>query len=502
MTGSAIVVQGNALKLPLPPDSVDLVVTSPPYWSLRSYQDAGEHYEGQLGSEETPELFVDGQLAAIAEMARVLKPTGSIFLNYGDKYAGSGSHNNSNLRNHTKHGAESEIKKRRGSPERYHRARGGVHAKSLMGLPWRIALGATDRLDLWLRAEIIWSKINGIPESVGDRVARTHEQWFHLTKRATYFTGIDEIRQPQEHLEHGQLGSDTVMGEKWREPLDALARPNTLGETRELHPLGKLPGSVWECPSEKLLLPEYFIEDDRGWRLFGDNAGSEKAKRETRAALWRYAQHRHDEGLELLRVGEIDHYAAFPTWWPWRLITGFAPVGICTACNEPRKPTTNVSYRKRQERHHNDRHTGLGHARRPGSVETIDADAIRQIEGYVCSCTPFTQKLKPPKGKRPINGDHDPRHAVKEWGVGVRRVTYREYHLDEWDAPPTRPAVVLDPFGGTGTTALVARALGRIGISVDLSADYTRLARWRIFQSSHAARVAARANAERQASLL
>lgn len=69
------------------------------------------------------------------------------------------------------------------------------------------------------------------------------------------------------------------------------------------------------------------------------------------------------------------------------------------------------------------------------------------------------------------------------------------------DSAPTRPAVVLDPFGGTGTVAMVARALGRTGISVDLSADYCRLAAWRIFKSGHAAKAIARTNRENQGRL-
>lgn len=67
---------------------------------------------------------------------------------------------------------------------------------------------------------------------------------------------------------------------------------------------------------------------------------------------------------------------------------------------------------------------------------------------------------------------------------------------------PTRPAVILDPFGGTGTTAMVARALGRHGVHLDLSLDYLRLARWRIEQSGHATKTVNRTNRDRQGSLL
>lgn len=95
MTGSARIVRGDALALPLGDSTVDLVVTSPPYFGLRSYQDGGEHYAGQIGDEPTPAEFVDALIAATREMVRVLKPSGSIWVNLGDKYAGVGGPNQS-----------------------------------------------------------------------------------------------------------------------------------------------------------------------------------------------------------------------------------------------------------------------------------------------------------------------------------------------------------------------------------------------------------------------
>ncbi|HET6919848.1 MAG TPA: DNA methyltransferase, partial [Jiangellaceae bacterium] len=86
---TAILLRGNALHLPLPDASVDLVVTSPPYFGLRSYRDDGEHYAGQIGAEATPQEFLDALIAATREMARVLKPAGSIFVNLGDKFSGA-----------------------------------------------------------------------------------------------------------------------------------------------------------------------------------------------------------------------------------------------------------------------------------------------------------------------------------------------------------------------------------------------------------------------------
>lgn len=84
------ILQGDALNLDLPDDSVDLVVTSPPYFGLRAYMDNGEMYDGQIGAEATPAEFVDALIAATREMVRVVKPSGSIWVNLGDKYASGG----------------------------------------------------------------------------------------------------------------------------------------------------------------------------------------------------------------------------------------------------------------------------------------------------------------------------------------------------------------------------------------------------------------------------
>ena len=81
----------------LEPNSVSLIVTSPPYFALRSYQDGGEHYDGQIGSEPTPTEFLDALIACTADWLKVLRDDASIFVNLGDKYAGSGGNNNSNL---------------------------------------------------------------------------------------------------------------------------------------------------------------------------------------------------------------------------------------------------------------------------------------------------------------------------------------------------------------------------------------------------------------------
>jgi DNA modification methylase len=94
-----LLLRGDARTLPLADESVDLVVTSPPYFGLRSYQDGGEHYAGQVGAEASPREFVDALIDCTREMVRVLKPSGSIFVNLGDRYSQRpGQHPQGNIR--------------------------------------------------------------------------------------------------------------------------------------------------------------------------------------------------------------------------------------------------------------------------------------------------------------------------------------------------------------------------------------------------------------------
>ena len=323
--GTATVIQADARDLPIPTGSVDLVVTSPPYFALRSYKDAGAHYAGQIGAETTPAAFVDALLEVTRECVRVLKPTGSLWVNLGDKYAGSNG----------QAGGPSQLAGATYSPDGTRTKgakRGGfvpqttVRHKSLIGVPWRYALACVDDLGLILRAEVIWSKPNGLPESVTDRVRRSHETWFHFVTQPRYFSAVDEIREAYDPRTQARYDAGFTPEKRLLAGIVSTARDRGVldgdGGPKQTNPLGKLPGSVWTVPTEPLIVP--------------DNLG-------------------------------VDHFAAFPTEWPRRIIQGWSPTG----------------------------------------------------------------------------------------------------------------AVVLDPFGGTGTTALVAKALGRHGITVDMSNDYCRLAEWR-----------------------
>jgi DNA modification methylase len=378
---SVVVLRGDARDLPLPDSCVDLVVTSPPYFGLRSYTDGGEHYAGQVGSEVTPAAYVEALVGCTAEWMRVLKPSGSLFVNLGDKYAGAPS----GPRTPMPDGANRDSWRETFQSRR--RVDYPVREKSLLGLPWRYALACIDDLGLILRAEIIWAKPNGLPESVGDRVRRGHELVFHFTVRPWYYSAVDEIREgyaPGTAARYAAGYNPRALAAE-RLSVNVDYADAKFGE----NPLGKLPGSVWSIPSQPLTVPE--------------------------------------------RLG-VDHFAAFPMELPRRIILGWSPPGVCTACGEGRRPVTRVGLEHVNDSRMTRARQAPGQDRAMTNVRSV-ARQQAVITGYACAC--------PSPGA------------------------------------PARPAVVLDPFGGTGTTALLAHVNGRAGITVDLSADYCRIARWR-----------------------
>jgi len=176
---------GDALSVlrGLEPESVHCCVTSPPYWGLRSYlPDGHADKAAEAGAEPTPEAYVENLVAVFREVRRVLRKDGTLWLNLGDSYNGSGGaggdYNAGGLKD--------------GQPKYPGRKVPTLKPKDLVGIPWSVAFAL--RADGWyLRSEIIWNKPNPIPESVRDRPTRAHEQIFLLSKsgKAQFWTHRD-----------------------------------------------------------------------------------------------------------------------------------------------------------------------------------------------------------------------------------------------------------------------------------------------------------------------
>ncbi len=176
----------------LPDQSINCCVTSPPYFGLRDY---GQ--DGQIGLEETPEAFVARLVDVFREVKRVLKDDGTLWLNLGDSYAGSGKganpdgtvhHSALNAKQGTHKGTIEGNKK----PQKAHEI--GLKPKDLIGIPWMVAFAL--RADGWyLRQDIIWHKPNPMPESVTDRCTKSHEYIFLLSKSKQYYYDHEAIKQ-------------------------------------------------------------------------------------------------------------------------------------------------------------------------------------------------------------------------------------------------------------------------------------------------------------------
>ena len=428
--------QGDCLELAktLPDQSVHCIVTSPPYYGLRSYETAewnggdpecehvadakatkvfgnpefnenrpsraktklpGYHYESvcgkcgatktdmQIGNEPTLQEYIDRLVELFRELRRVLHDSGTLWLNLGDSYAGSG-------------GAGAWSKRKAGFQE-YAGPRGdnanrfpestGLKPKDLIGVPWRVAFALQDD-GWWLRSDIIWHK-NGMPESTKDRVTRAHEYIFMLTKSPRYYFDYLAIMEPakESSLQRYENG--------WNGTTDDGSGGARSGSTYQQM-------AITGLPIGELMTSTKMARKRDVWRV--NTAGYKGA-----------------------------HFAVYPP----KLIepcimAGASEYGVCGACGAPWERTVNRDALK-----HN-KYEGQKQKERNMGVQSGGTDFVRYATtGWEPTCDCDSEVV---------------------------------------------PAVVLDPFGGSGTTGMVARGLGRDYILFELSQKYIELARERIYK--------------------
>ena len=354
----------------LPDACVQCVVTSPPYWGLRDYG-----VKGQIGLEPTPEEHVEKMVEVFREVRRVLRDDGTLWLNYGDCYAGSTT--GADRPPEPGHTREDSGRVKTGQENKHRRPDAGLKPKDLVGMPWRIAFAL--QADGWyLRSDIIWSKPNPMPESVTDRPTKSHEYVFLLTKRPRYFYDADAIREA--HVSVDQSPRKSGVG-------------NGLNRT------------------------------DRGVgrEFFGNPAGR------NRRTVWEIATQPMPEA----------HFATFPEALVEPCIkAGTSERGACPECGAP--------------------------WRRVVEIERSDVPRCNSKSA----------------GRRDCNyGDSDST-TLRARKIVVREVGWQPSCT--CGCEETVPCVVLDPFGGSGTVAKVARDLGRSSISCELNPEYVEIAKKRL----------------------
>jgi site-specific DNA-methyltransferase (cytosine-N4-specific) len=236
----------------MPGQSTNCIVTSPPYWGKRDYGVAG-----QYGHEASPGAYVDTLRDVFREARRVLADDGTCWLNLGDSYSASS-------------GGATGLHAYLGPHITTHRAT-GMHAKNLLGIPWRVAFALQE--DGWIvRNAIVWHKPNAMPESVRDRLSCRHELLFLLVKQPAYWFDLNPIRVPHAAgTRQHQSGTGTATrppgrpGSRTRPPkygpgTREVTTARRYGDSRHhkrVHPNGRNPGDVWSVPTRPYKGPHF-----------------------------------------------------------------------------------------------------------------------------------------------------------------------------------------------------------------------------------------------------
>jgi DNA modification methylase len=226
----------------LPDESVNCVVTSPPYWGLRDYGD-----DGQLGLEPTPEEYITKLSLIFRQVKRILRKDGTVWLNMGDSYAGSGKGIGSDPDPKWKDARNDESKSKTDW------SLINLKPKDLVGIPWKVAF-CLQADGWWLRQDIIWSKPNPMPESVTDRCTKAHEYIFLLTKSKSYYYDADAVREeytePLNRWGGPALKRETIKHSKYLD-MQNISESSALRVGRDMrpNPSGRNKRSVWDIPT-------------------------------------------------------------------------------------------------------------------------------------------------------------------------------------------------------------------------------------------------------------
>lgn len=235
-----------------PPKSVQMCVTSPPYYGLRDYG-----ADGQIGVEQSPEEYIARLTEVFAEVHRVLKDDGTLWLNIADSYAGSGKGPmtlavEANGKNKDLYDMKSRIYE---VPKKWK----GVKPKDMIGIPWMLAF-ALREFGYYLRSDIIWHKTNCLPESVKDRPSKCYEHIFLLSKSPKYYFDYKAIREPikdvtAERYKRGRSDNSKYYG-KGNDLLQNINRPHD--DYSMFDQQYRRKRDVWEVSTNTYKMDEHF----------------------------------------------------------------------------------------------------------------------------------------------------------------------------------------------------------------------------------------------------
>ena len=471
----------------LPSESVQCVVTSPPYWGLRDYGTAkweggdvecdhsprqrsraalrdkpsqeckcgATRIDAQLGLEKTPAEYIAKMTAVFREVRRVLRSDGTCWVNMGDSYA-SDPGRNGDGEGYARARVGKDCDPKRGAAaigqsyratrpgagradgivdERAQRNRDGVpttyglKAKDLCGMPWRLAF-ALQEDGWWLRQDIIWSKPNPMPESVTDRCTKAHEYIFLLTKSAKYFYDAEAIKE--------------------NAATDDMPRPYTSQEAWEMDGRPGWKGSRFEDGKNLAVHPnvgKVRTAGNKSHKTVTEYERSDSEEHRTAAGLMKiadtaYAKRNKRSVWEIATEGYAEaHFATFPTKLVEPCIrAGTSEKGCCSACGAP-------------------------WVRRIEQVDTGMPDGM--AVGNYAHGSILAEGRRKGEGGKPVTTA-----VTLGWRAGCEC------------GAETRACVVLDPFSGSGTTGLVAIAERCEYIGIELNSEYVAMSERRLAAAS------------------
>jgi DNA modification methylase len=469
----------------LPADSVDCVVTSPPYWGLRDYGT-----EGQLGLERTPEEYVANMVAVFAEVRRVLKPSGTCWLNLGDSYASSTKSDERTPAERSKSSTLGPKRNGLGGDNAAHKAVSfgtrridpGLKPKDLVGIPWRVAFAL--QADGWyLRSEVIWQKPNPMPESVTDRPTKSHEQVFLLAK-GQWKSRVVELSDAGGKLSHlrDDFGPDgayawaSVLGVRLASAILDSAKGEQDVSLPSLDAEIGVDGADTRDSEPVLSLPVEHRATELATRLLSADCSTEQFFSE----------------LYGLGITLADRH---------NLLIGGGPTKVALPPGVYAYGQTSIAIEHPGEIREFDFLHNRIIASAPSTCSYyFDADAVREpIDPKQREWREKYRDTISEWAERHENGveatGSRPRHkglAKQEYHTGGRNIRsvwniatrpYPGAHFAVF--PPELPercikagspanGVVLDPFGGSGTVGMVANRLSRRAILIDLNPEYLK----------------------------
>jgi len=503
------IIQGDALEVlkELPSEIIDCCTTSPPYYSLRFYPGTNkvwdgdpncdhdwkyytrtsncwgvpgkgaygvkgeynkawirEHQQafckkcgawwGQLGLEPHPQMYIDHLVQIFREVKRVLKKTGVFFLNVGDTYWG-GLQGFGTIKGHWR----SKVNKEEKYVSQYFMPPTGnknlrsnwLQPKQKLMIPSRVAMALQE--DGWiLRNTIIWYKPNHMPHPVKDRFTVTYEPVYMFVKSTKYYFDLDSVRLPHKWASKDKRSLIGRVPHKTGKSVSGQTGCKVVG----YHKLGKNPGDVfkaWGAGKHGL----YRGKAVKDYEEHGAQNASDLKRRIIESYL-KDPKGKNPGDFWTIKTASFKgaHFAVFPEKLVETCLKAGCPKEVCSKCGKPKERKYEVIERKWNE------------------IPEEEQQYFRKTLGLT------------KEGKivyRPKDSEEDRKMRERLVKAALSQKKFLGYLPTCKCNEGFEPGLVLDPFIGSGTTALVAKALGLNFIGIELNKEYVKMANLRLKQS-------------------